>query len=289
MDEKPKKNGFKIFLIVIIFLILLLSVGLNYYFYSVYIKNNTSTKNNSEEYIGGMVSDNNNTNNSVEFDDNSQTDLGNTSRPQNMAVDSTIIDLTPEINEDILEEDDIDLDELKTLIEQYAVGIERIDYQYENLESNTILLFIAKRFFDTNSSKSSLDIDTKYASTASNFHKYLTELTGKKYKDIEYINSYTNYIGYSKTNKAYVLGKDSSIITNENYVCTAIEVVDKENDLYTARAIIRRTANDVKTVYQITFNFKLNKDYEYQKYHITALNAINSSFYPDNTVHLVAN
>ena len=197
------------------------------------------------------------------------------------------IELGVNIDDDMI--DDIDLDELKTLIEQYAVGIERIDYQYENLESNTILLFIAKRFFDTNSSKSSLDIDTKYASTASNFHKYLTELTGKKYKDIEYINSYTNYIGYSKTNKAYVLGKDSSIITNENYVCTAIEVVDKENDLYTARAIIRRTANDVKTVYQITFNFKLNKDYEYQKYHITALNAINSSFYPDNTVHLVAN
>ena len=289
MEEKPKKSGFKIFLIVIIFLILLLSVGLNYYFYSVYIKNNTSTPNNSEEYIGGMISDNTTVNNNVEFNSNTTMDLGNTSKPQNLANESTIIDITPEIDEDTLKNDEIDLDELKTLIEQYAVGIERIDYQFENLESNTILLFIAKRFFDTNSSKSSLDIDTKYASTATNFHKYLTELTGKKYKDVEFINSYTNYIGYSKTNKAYVLGKDSSLITSEDYVCTAIEVIKKENDLYTARAIIRRTANDIKTVYQVTFNFKLNKDYEYQKYQITALNAINSSFYPDNTVHLIAN
>ena len=227
------------------------------------------------------------TNTNVEFESNTTVDLNNTTKPQNQITNSTIIDLSPEnISEtDIPEE--VNLDELKTLIEQYAVGIQRIEYQYENLESNTILLFIAKRFFDTNSSKSSLNVDTKYASTATNFHKYLTELTGKKYNNVEYISSYTNYIGYSKTNKAYVLGKDSSVITNEDYVCTAIEVIDKQDDVYTGRAIIRRTANDVKTVYQITFNFKLNTDYEYQKYQILSLNAINSSFFPDNTVHLI--
>ena len=212
-------------------------------------------------------------------------DIENTTKPLNQTMDSTIIDLTiDENNNDI---DDINLDELKALIEQYGIGIQRIDYLYENLESNTALLFIAKKYFDSNSSKSSLTVDTKYASTATNFHKYLSELTGKKYKDIEYIKSYSNYIGYSSKSKSYVLGKDSSIITNENYVCTAIEVIDKQDDLYTARAIIRRTANDIKTIYQITFNFKINTEYEYQKYQILSLNAINSSFYPDNTVHLV--
>ena len=291
MNEKPKRNGFKVIIIVLVFLILLLSIGLNYYFYTVYIKNDTNlvNKNSNNEYINGVIPEETPHNNTIDLEDSIQVDIENTTVPQNLITNSTIVDLSPETNDNNISETEIDLNELKTLIEQYAVGIERIDYQYENLESNTILLFIAKRFFDTNSSKSSLNIDTKYASTAENFHKYLSELTGKKYKNIEYINSYSNYIGYSKINKSYVLGKDSSIITDEEYVCTAIEVIDKKDDLYTAKAIIRRTANDVKTIYQVTFTFKLNTEYEYQKYQITNLNAVNSSFYPDNTVHLIAN
>ena len=284
MENKPKISILKIFFIVLLILIVLLSGGLNYYFYTVYIKNSGSNNQNNNDYISGMVQDNTIT--TDEFNSNTTVDIDNTTKPLNIASNSTIVDLTVDDKESDKDEN-VDLDELKTLIEQYAVGIQRIEYTYENLESNTILLFIAKRYFDTNSSKSSLTLDAKYASTAENFHKYLSELTGKKYKNIEYIKSYTNYNGNSKTNKAYVLGKDSSIITNEDYVCTAIEVVDRQDDLYTARAIIRRTADNVKTVYQITFNFKINSDYEYQKYQIVSLNAINSSYYPDNTVHLI--
>ena len=293
MENKSKINIVKIFFIVLLILIILLSVTLNIFFFIKYINNNnsdikTNNNNSNDEYIDSILPNNTSSNTNAEFISNTTIDLENTTKPINQVSNSIIIDLTND-NQVTTTVDTYSIDELKTLIEQYSVGIQRIDYQYENLESNTILLFIAKKYFDTNSSKSSLKADTKYASTATNFHKYLTELTGKKYKDIEFINSFTNYIGYSKTNRAYVLGVDSSIITDEEYTCTAIEVVDKQDDLYTAKAIISRKANDVNTIYQVTFTFKINTEYEYQKYQIIDFNAVNSSFYPDNTVHLIAN
>ena len=293
MENKSKINIVKIFFIVLLILIILLSVTLNIFFFIKYINNNnsdikTNNNNSNDEYIDSILPNNTSSNTNAEFISNTTIDLGNTTKPINQISTSTIIDLTND-NQVSTAIDTYSIDELKTLIEQYSVGIQRIDYQYENLESNTILLFIAKKFFDTNSSKSSLKADTKYASTATNFHKYLSELTGKRYKDIEFINSFTDYIGYSKINRAYVLGVDSSIITDEEYTCTAIEVVDKQDDLYTAKAIISRKANDVNTIYQVTFTFRINSEYEYQKYQIIDFNAVNSSFYPDNTVHLIAN
>lgn len=184
---------------------------------------------------------------------------------------------------------DVNLDELKSFLETYSFGIERITYNGENLESNTILLYIAKQYFDKNTNNtSSLKVDTTYASTAENMHKYLTELTGKNYSNTDYIRSYSNYIGYSSSSKAYTYGKNISDIKDEKYSCNQLVITDEEpDDTYVAKGQIVRTANEEKTIYDITLTFKINKNYTYQKYQIISLKTVNRSFSSDNTVHLV--
>lgn len=293
MEEKKKKSH--ISLIIIIVLLLILSIGLNIclFLFPERIPGYSKLSNaNTGEYIDGvnenLIQNSIDEENSVaDFESNGNIDLGNTTKPQDQSDDSMVVDLSPE-DEDS-EESKVDKEELKVLIEQYSIGINRIDTTYNTKESNTILLFVAKKYFDTQGSKASLNIDTKYAQTAQNYHKYLSELTGNKYNNIESIESYSNYMYYSKNNKSYVLGKNSETLTKEDYVCTAIDVLGKTDDVYTGKAIVTRTVDDVKTVYQLTFTFKVNKNYEYQKYNILTLNAINSSFYPDNTVHLEGN
>ena len=295
MEEKKKKSH--IGLIIIIILLLILSIGLNICLFLFpekipgYAKLNHS---NSNDYINGVneniiqnTGKNENTNSTLDLEATSKIDIENTTKTQNQFSEEMVVDITPE--SDSQEEDPVDKEELKTLIEQYSLGINRIDTTFDTKESNTVLLLIAKKYFDTQGSKATLNIDTKFAQTAQNYHKYLSELTGKKYDSLESLSSYSNYIYYSKNNKSYVLGKNSDTLTKEQYVCTAIDVLGKTDNVYTGKAIVTRTANDVKTVYQLTFEFKINQNYEYQKYNIISLNAVNSSFYPDNTVHLEGN
>lgn len=182
---------------------------------------------------------------------------------------------------------DEDLKELQKLIESYSIGIKRISYDEETLESNTILLLIAKEYFDSHSSKSSLKVDTTYAATLENMHKYLTELTGNDYSNVPYISAYSNYIGYSTTSKTYLLGKDYNTITKEKYKCSNLEITDNKDGLYTAKANVIRTLNKENTKYEITFDFKINTNYTYEKFNIESLKARNISLYNDNTVHLV--
>lgn len=185
---------------------------------------------------------------------------------------------------------DVNVDELKKFLETYSVGIQRLAYAGENLESNTILLFLAKQYFDTNSTKkSSLKVDTKYATTVSNIHKYLTELTGTNYNNIEYVNSYKNYIGYSPSNKSYIYGSDISILKAEEYECPKLELTDEEDGIYTAKGQVIRIVNNEETVYDISLKFQINPNYTYQKYQIISLKTANKSFYPDNTIHLIEN
>ena len=283
MGNKKSKIG--IFFIILIVLLLIASIGLNicYYMFPDILPWNTKKDNlEAEQYINTVVKDEN-----METSDHNSNTIANTENSissQNQIENSTVVDLSVETKND-----EIRQDELKTLIEQYAVGIQRIDNEFETTEGNTALLFIAKKYFDTNVGTKSLNIDTKYTQTAENYNKYLSELTNTDYTKREYIDSFSNYIGYSKDSKSYILGKNSSTITKEKYNCTAVDVINKTDDINTGRAIVTRTVDDVKTIYQITFKFKVNKNYEYQKYKILSLNAVNSSFYPDNTVHLVKN
>ncbi len=272
MENKVSKKQLIILFILII--VLLVAVGLNVYILAFKKESNSSEQNNTSnstsaktENISNETSENT-VDNSV--NSNSTIDVSNTS--------SIVIDFT----------DDVELSELYALMENFSVGIQRVSLDEENLESNTILLFIAKKYFDSHSNKSSLEINTKYAPTVENIHQYLTELTGHNYKDQERIQSYTNYIGYSKSTQSYMFGKDYSTITKESYRCVTLSIIDEKDDgTYTAKADIIRTIDKEETNYEVTFDFTVNQNYTYEKYCIKSLQVKNTSFYPDNTLHLV--
>ena len=230
----------------------------------------------------------------VEADDKNETDTENIiSNTTNTIQNVTSVNLSNTVESNSTEEIDdtgVNINELKKLMESYAIGIHRISYSGENLESNTILLLLAKQYFDTNSNKkNSLKVDSKYATTVENMHKYLTELTGNNYNNIEYLSSYKNYIGYASSNRAYVYGKDISQLKNEEYECPKLELTNEENGIYTAKGEVIRIKDNVETVYDISLKFQINENYTYQKYQIVSLKTANKSFYPDNTVHLVEN
>jgi hypothetical protein len=227
----------------------------------------------------------------VETDEENETNTENTISNTVQNITSVNLSNTTESNDsEEIDDTGVNINELKKLMESYAIGIHRISYSGENLESNTILLLLAKQYFDTNSNKkNSLKVDSKYATTVENMHKYLTELTGNNYNNIEYLSSYKNYIGYASSNRAYVYGKDISELKNEEYECPKLELTNEENGIYTAKGEVIRIKDNVETVYDISLKFQINENYTYQKYQIVSLKTANKSFYPDNTVHLVEN
>lgn len=285
---KAKKYTYKqrkiIFLLIVL---LILSVGFNIY---LAIFKNYKTENLTETIMDNSANSITNTNvldeekNENEIDDNTSSNtFSNTTNSENSSPLTATV--TPkEDNEDL---SDINLDELSALIENYSLGINRIVSDPNNLESNTILLFIAKNYFDNKPSNSSLTIDTTFAATAENIHKYLEELTGNDYSNIDYIKSFNNYIGYVASSKSYTFGPDSSTITREKYTCSDVEVKEKINDVYTVTAKVTRTIDEQETNYEVELKLKINDEYTYQKYNIKELKAKNTSFYPDNTVRLI--
>ena len=247
---------------------------------------NTSIKNENKitNKLSNKVTNKTNTN----TNSNTNTASQNTNKVKTNTSSSTNeitgVNITKNNDKDFSE---IDIEEVTNFINICSVGIERISFDSENLESNTILLLIAKEFFDTNSNKSSLEINSNYAPTAKNMHKFLTEFTGKDYTKTEYIRAFNNYIAYTSTSKSYTYGRDASIITDEEYTASNVEITNEFNDIYTATANVTRKVNDEKTNYEVTFTFSINEDFKYQKYCLKSLNVKNLSFYPDNTIHLV--
>lgn len=272
-------------LIFILLIVIILIIALSVYFL-VFSKNKHQVPAENQSQNNSLPT------NEVE-DENKIENITNTaSTSQNTSV--TKIDLSEDTNstksETIANSSEANIDELKKLLETYSVGIQRITYGGENLESNTILLFLAKQYFDGSANKkSSLKIDTTYASTVKNIHKYLTELIGTNYNNVQSINSFKNYVGYSQATNSYEYGADISTLKNEQYECPKLELTEEKNGIYTAKGEVIRIANNEETVYDITLNFQINQNYTYQKYQIVSLKSANKSFYPDNTVHLVEN
>ena len=278
-------NKLKIFLFIVLFIIIVL-VLVSVYF----LVFNQESKNVIQEPTQNIIQNEV----QVEADDKNETDTENIiSNTTNTIQNVTSVNLSNTVESNSTEEIDdtgVNIKEIKKLMESYAIGIHRISYSGENLESNTILLLLAKQYFDTNSNKkNSLKVDSKYATTVENMHKYLTELTGNNYNNIEYLSSYKNYIGYASSNRAYVYGKDISQLKNEEYECPKLELTNEENGIYTAKGEVIRIKDNVETVYDISLKFQINENYTYQKYQIVSLKTANKSFYPDNTVHLVEN
>lgn len=270
-----KSSKIKLILLIILSIILVLLIIANIYFF--YKKDETISFKSSNL-------DQNVTNNTSNVENQS---VKNTSISN--SISNTTETNSVENSITVNFSDGLDTDELKDFIEKYSVGIQRISFDEENLESNTILLFIAKQYFDSNTNKSSLDVNTQYASTVQNIHTFLSELTGKDYSNVKYIPSYANYIGYLSSSNSYVFGQDYNNIKKEVYNCSNLSILDEENGLYTAKADVSRTIDDEITNYEITFTFTINQKYTYAKYCIKSLKIKNTSFYPDNTIHLVDN
>lgn len=280
-------NKSKIILLIIILVLVIITIISTYFLIFAKDKENTNlneTENLSKTEFLNETNESQNT--------NIENTVSNTNTNTNKSV--TKVNLSDETNstqtELITNNSEANVDELKQFLKTYSVGIQRLNYNNETLESNTILLFLAKQFFDTNSNKkASLKVDTKYATTVENIHKYLTELTGNDYNNIEYLNSYKNYIGYSPSNKAYTYGSNIADLKNEEYECPKLELTEEKDGIYTAKGEVIRIRNNEETVYSITLTFKINPNYTYQKYQIISLKPANKSFYPDNTAHLVEN
>lgn len=270
MEKKLNKK--QIILLIILLIILVVAVIANIYVWSI----NSETEPSS-----------NHSNMSIE----EPKKVVNESNTQNPTTNTTIQNKANSTEDSIVVNlnEDVNIDELKEFFQRYSLGIQRISFEEENLESNTILLFIAKEYFDSKSNKSSLNVDTNYAATLENVHKYLSELTGKDYSNVEYIKSYKNYITYSSNSNSYIYGKDYDLITREKYKCTDVLITDTSNGLYTAVAHVTRTLNNQDTNYELTFTFTINPGYTYEKYCVKSLKVKNTSFYPDNTVHFVEN
>lgn len=268
---EKNSNEKQIIFIIILLIILIIAIIANFFVWSYKDKPvNTITPSNVAEKESENIISNTNIQNQISNSINNQT---------NSTSDSIVVNLNEDVN----------IDELKTFFERYSLGIQRISFEEENLESNTILLFIAKEYFDSKSNKSSLNIDTNYAPTLENIHKYLSELTGKDYSNIDYIKSYNNYIGYASSSKSYIYGKDYETITKEKYKCADVIITNEDNGLYTAVAQVTRTLNNQDTNYELTFTFTINSGYTYEKYCVKSLKVKNTSFYPDNTVHFIEN
>lgn len=186
---------------------------------------------------------------------------------------------------------EIDLDQIKTFVNQFAIGINKLDLQdSKNLESNTILLYITQQYFSKQSNSSaSLSVNTDYAASSTNFHKFLNEFTANDYSKTDYIKSYNNYIGYISRSKAYVYGNDYTILSKEKYNCESVTITNKEDDVYTATAIVSRTYGEEKNDYEIKFSFKINNNYKYQKYKLLSLKSNLISGDVETVIHLVGN
>lgn len=281
MSNKPK------ILILILLIIIILITAFCVYFF-MFSKNTTSipSQNISQNE---NIEENETEENTIQNEIKEENAVSNTTN-NTLSKSNTVTEINTNSTENESNSTELDIEEVKKLLETYSVGIQRITYGGENLESNTILLFLAKQYFDSSSNKkSSLKVDTTYASTVKNIHKYLTELIGTNYNNIKSINSYKNYVGYSSGTNSYEYGADISVLKDEQYECPKLELTEEKNGVYTAKGEVIRIANGEETSYDITLTFQINQNYTYQKYQIISLKSANKSFYPDNTVHLIEN
>ncbi len=317
MDQtniKVKKYSYKQQKIIIFLLVLLLlSVGLNVYL--AVVKQTPITITNIFEKVETKQDEQKeNVDNSIQNIVDSQEDIdSSTEEPviseddQEVILDNTVTDdstITNTIVENVEQEKepvnttitpaiftDINTNEVEDFVDQFAIGINKIKLQdTTNLESNTLLLYIAQQYFTAKSSNvTSLNVDTTYASSVENFHKFLSEFTITDFSTIDYLKSYNNYIGYASRSNSYLYGKDYSVISKEKYKCNDVTITAKDDNTYTAEADVTRSYEGTDTTYKVTFTFKVNNNYKYQKYKLLSYKAKLTSGPIDNVIHLVGN
>lgn len=282
---------------IIIFLLIILSISICYNIYlSLYHQKNFSTpsqilSSNSTNSESVVINENNkNTNNTTSFISNqtsAENTISNTSITENKTETTTNTTIISNVTSERNTTDEIDITALKDFIEQYGIGINRISYEQDNLESNTILLIIARRYFNSIPAKDiPSDMKDKFILNDENAKAFIKELTGKEFTG-DYIKTYSNYINYSAGSDSYVYGKDITNITQEKYTCTDLKIEKLTDSTYTVNAKVERELDEEITLYEVVMEIELNQDYTYQQFKVINLEAKNKSKYPDNTIHLV--
>jgi len=313
---KVKKYSYKQRKIIAI-LVLLLIISVGYNIYQAFFKDTTVEKATPTSSQNIVTDKETTVKNEVkkEKEEKKENKVENEVVENTVEVENTVVENTVEetntvsntsnvnlVKRDIEVSKDVDLNELEAYIQNYyCYGLNRINYEEDTLESNTALLLIAYKYFSQISAKNMLP-DVSYAQTTENYHKYLSELTGKDYSKYTSIRSFTNVIGYLGSSKSYAPGADISIFDDEKYIVSDIEITDQQGKQYTGKFTIKRIVpvqvevkkkvfetQDEVTEYTATIVFEVNDSYSYQKYKIVSLKANNTSFYPDNTKHLVEN
>lgn len=313
---KVKKYSYKQQRIILILLLLLaISVGFN--IYQAFVKEAPititnifqPTKNNLEEKEDENTPTENIIENKVEETPSTSETLVNTSNSN--TVDSVIsntnttttVEVQKPTEEPPAEKEpvntnltpqlftDINTNEVEDFVEQFAIGINKLDLNNtSDLESNTILLYIAQQYFSAKSNNyNSLTVDTTYASSAENFHKFLSEFTINDYSTITNLKSYTNYIGYVSRSKSYIYGKGYETIAKEKYTCEDVSITNKDDNVYSAKAKVTRNYEGETATYDVIFTFKVNGNYKYQKYKLLSLESKLTSGSLENIIHLVGN
>lgn len=210
-----------------------------------------------------------------------ETDDENTTQNSNSVISNVATSKNP--SKDYSE---IDITKFKEFIENYSYGINRISYTEDNLESNTILVMLAKKYFDSTTIPKNATSKLAYAFTVDNANSYIEEICGKKFKGK--IATYTNYMEYLDSSKTYKYGTDIQTILSENYTCKDLKFTTLENDTYTATAVVQRDTEESSIQYELTIKFKLNENYLYQPFKIVDLQAKNKNELTDSTIHLVS-
>lgn len=290
------------------FLIILLCVSLGW---NAYFVSNSRNKLNYliSQKMPQVTEKNNDMNNTQKTNDNitstntENTNVDNTVVENNDIENNNVTDISeitpilpkPDIEDVIIEDKEteknnfaLDIDEgiLKEELVNYAIAIGRFEGQIDTLEENTIALLMAHNSFS--SKKAQIDsnkISVKYALTADNVHLFIAELTGTKIDN--FLNSYSNYIGYSEFSNGYVFGKDANILANEKYEVLELKVKNKNNTGYEITGIIQKTVDNKKCNYEFTAVISAHKEYTYNPYKINSFTAKLQKGHTDNVMRLV--
>ena len=264
---KPKKvsqaqKNFIIFLLIII----LLLVALILYLY----ENKSDTK----------LSD------SPKEKENSITLVDKTLNQNTNSSDTSDLENENLVSSEISNSNTFAIEDFKNFLNYYAYAINRIsNLNNDELEKNTIYVYMAMKYFDSQAGKnSSLDtMNTQFAKNVENVNKFIYDIS--KIQITEPLATYEDYVTYSGYSKAYEYGKNSNIL--EQYKCTDAKVEKSTDDGFNVIAQISRITADQTINYEVSINVQLNKDYSYVPYYITSIVPTNLTEDIDTTFHLI--
>lgn len=185
-----------------------------------------------------------------------------------------------------LPSDTLDLENFKDFLNSYAYAINRLtNLNNDELEKNTIYIYIAMKYFDSQSIKTaSLDTtNTQFAKTQDNINKFIYDISGSEITGT--LPTYVDYVTYSTFSNSYDYGTKSNIL--EQYNCTDVQIARETDAGYNVTAKITRTTLDKNVDYEVSINVTLNENFSYVPYKITSIVATNLSEPFDTTFHLV--